>query len=137
MSEMNKASARRYIEAWNNGDAAALDAIVAADYVDHSALPGVPPGLEGEKQAMAVIRTAFPDTNAKVDDQITEGDKVVSRITWQGTQRGEFMGIPATNKSFKAEEIHVVRYEDGVAKEHWGEFDLLGLMQQLGVAPGP
>ena len=85
---------------------------------------------------MTVTRAAFPDTNGKVEDQIAQGDKVVSRITWQGTQRGEFLGIPATNKSFKAGEIHVVRYEDGVAKEHWGVFDLLGLMQQLGVPPG-
>ena len=68
---------------------------------------------------------------------IAEGDRVVVRQTWTGTQRGEFMGMPATGKSVSWGVIDIVRLADGKAAEHWGQMDAMGLMMQLGAIPAP
>jgi steroid delta-isomerase-like uncharacterized protein len=139
--EENKAIARRMYEAFgqavSTGNWAALDAVLAADAIDHNPVPGQGPGLEGVKQVFAVFAAGFPDLHFTVEDMIAEGDKVVSRLTMHGTHRGDFEGIAPTGKSITQTGIDILRLVGGKVIERWGEFDNLGLMQQLGVIPAP
>ena len=79
---------------------------------------------------------AFPDLRMTPEDVLASGDKVVVRVRATGTHEGEFMGVPATGKSIDVQAIDIVRFEDdGLAHEHWGVFDAMTMMQQLGVVP--
>ncbi len=91
--------------------------------------------LDGTKQFFTMFFTAFPDIKATIHEQITEGDKVWSRKTFNGTHQGEFMGIPPTNKPVEINVIDIHRVVDGKIIEHWAVADMLGLMQQLGAIP--
>jgi len=136
--EENKATARMfYEEVVNRGNISVIDKVTAENYVDHTAAPGMPPGREGEKQWFMMLRAAFPDGHTTIDDLIAEGDKVVVRGTMTGTHTGEFMGIPATGKPVEISGIDITRFENGQSTEHWGQWDVAGLMVQLGVAPPP
>jgi steroid delta-isomerase-like uncharacterized protein len=139
MSEENKALVRRFFEEFvTKGDESLVDELIAGDFVDHNPQgPNIAPGREGVKQVFSGRRSAFPDAAVTVDDQVAEGDKVVSRLTITGTNQGEFMGIPATGKSFSMGAVAIFRIEDGKIVERWGETDFMGMMQQLGVVPGP
>jgi steroid delta-isomerase-like uncharacterized protein len=136
-AEVNKAIIRRYRQAHNQNDMAALDEIVAADLITHSQLPNVPPGREGGKMVHQGSLASFPDGKTTTDDLIAGDDKVVERFTFVGTQKGEFLGIPATGKQIKVTGISVFRIANGKIVEHWGENDAMGLMMQLGVLPAP
>jgi steroid delta-isomerase-like uncharacterized protein len=107
------------------------------DFVEHSPQPGIPPDREGLKQLVTVYRTAFPDTQFTVEDLIVEGDKAVVRWTARGTHQQELMGIPPTGKQATVTGIDIYRIKNGMTAEHWGNFDQLGLLQQLGVIPAP
>ena len=138
MSEQNKALYRRVVdEVFTNGYVDLIDELVDPNLVDHSPVPGQEPGLDGLKKMVIIFRTAFPDLRSTVEDLIAEGDKVVGRRTTTGTHQGEFMGIAPTNKRVTISEIHIVRIANGKVVEHWGLSDDLGMMQQLGVIPGP
>jgi len=78
-----------------------------------------------------------PDGQTTIDDIIAEGDKVAVRATMTGTHQGDFMGIPATGKPVTISGIDVTRFHEGQSVEHWGQWDMAALMQQLGVAPPP
>ena len=94
MSEENKALVRRlYDEVLKKGDLGVIDELCSPNLVDHSAPPGVLPGIEGAKQMIGMYRAAFPDLVVSVEDLIAEGDKVVFRLTMRGTHKGELMGI--------------------------------------------
>ena len=81
---------------------------------------------------------AFPDLKVTPEDILTSGDKVIARTRATGTQQGELLGIPATGKSINVQFIDIIRFgDDGLAREHWGVFDTMTMMQQLGVVPGP
>lgn len=128
----------RAVEAFNRGDLAAVDALFAADYVDHDpSRPDLPPGPAGVKQAWAAMRAAFPDLQATIAETVAEGDKVAVRGTIRGTHEGELMGIPPTGKRVTVTLIDVNRIAGGRLVERWAEVDTLGLLQQLGVIPGP
>ena len=139
MSEENKALVRRLFEEFvTKGDESVVNELIAEDYVDHNPpSPNIAPGPEGVKQLFAGRRSAFPDAAVTVEDQVSEGDKVVSRLTITGTHQGEFMGIPATGKSFSMGAVAIFRIEGGKIVERWGESDNIGMMQQLGVVPSP
>ncbi len=92
-------------------------------------------GHEGMKQVMVMLRTAFPDKRYTVHDLIAEGDKVVARWTLNATHKGEYMGIPATNKQVTLNGIYIIRFVDGKQAEWWLEADFFGLMQQLSATP--
>jgi steroid delta-isomerase-like uncharacterized protein len=134
MSEQNKAAIRRWLEEGiNQGNLAALDELVAPNYVYHG--PGMElRGPEALKQLVAVFRTAFPDLHTTIDDMVAEGDKVVTRWTATGTHRGEFMGMAPTGRSMTLPIIVITRFEAGKAVEDWEVYDGLGLMQQLGAS---
>lgn len=79
---------------------------------------------------------AFPDLRFEVQDMLASGDKVVARFRATGTQDGGFMGMPASGRHVDVEGIDIIRFaDDGLAHEHWGLFDALGMMQQLGAIP--
>ena len=84
-----------------------------------------------------MYRAAFPDIHVQIADQFTEDEKVLTRITIQGTHQGHFMGIAPTNKKIEVGALVVTRFKDGQNVEGWAEMDRLGLMQQLGVVPAP
>jgi len=136
-----KALARRVFEENNKGKAAAMavmDELYAADFVVHGSAEGEDiHGLKNVKQSMREYLNAFPDLHYALDDMIVEGDKVVVRCTVTGTHKGEFMGIPPTNKKVKVQAIAIDRVVGGKIVEEWGMSDTLGLMQQLGVVPTP
>ena len=137
-TETNKALSRRYLEeAFNQGKLNVLDEIIAKDHVSTGpgTLPGLPAGPEGDKQLITMYRNAFPDVHFTIDEQIAEGDKVVTRWTGHGTHKGELLGIPATGKSTTVTGIAVDRIVNGKIVENWGLFDQFGMMQQLGVIP--
>jgi steroid delta-isomerase-like uncharacterized protein len=134
----NKAIARRGYEAINQNNPEALDEVAAPDLTDHDPAPGQAPGLEGVKQWFSSMHTAFPDFRMNVEDMIAEGDKVVARVRLSGTHQGEFMGIDATGNRVTIKGIDILRINaDGKIMERWGNFDDLGMMQQLGVMEPP
>ena len=139
MSAQNKSAMRRiYEEVWNQGKFGVLDEVVSTDYVGHLPTPpSAPSGREGLRWLIQMYRTAFPDIHVQVDDQIADGEKVLNRVTIQGTHQGQFMGIAPTNKKVKVGALVVTRFKDGQNVEGWAELDRLGLMQQLGVVPTP
>ena len=122
----------------NAGDIDGFGDQIAEEFVEHEEMPGLEPGKEGVKQMFRMYRAAFPDLRMEVEDVLVSGDKVVARVRATGTQQGEFMGMPATGKSVDVQLIDIIRFgEDGLAREHWGVFDALGMMQQLGAVPTP
>lgn len=134
--EENKATVRMfYDEVVNRGNLSVIDKVTAENFIDHTAAPGRTPGREGEKQWFAMLRAAFPDGHSTIDDMIAEGDLVVVRGTMTGTHTGEFLGIPATGKPVKVSGIDITRFVNGQSVEHWGQWDIMGMMQQLGVTP--
>ena len=138
MSEDNKAAARRFFEAWESGDLDALDDVVAADAVDHDPYnPNGGDGLEGFKRTIAMYREAFPDVRFTVEDQIADGDKVVTRWIARGTHRGELMGFAPTGTESELTGIGIDRFEDGKIVEAWGNWDTLAMMQNIGAIPQP
>ena len=82
-----------------------------------------------------MLRTAFPDIHATIDDILAEGDKVVTRFTMTGTFKGEYMGIAPTGKKITITGILITRWVDGKEVKAWENRDMLGFYQQLGVSP--
>lgn len=134
----NKALCQQfYTEVVNKGNLDMIDQLMSEEFVDHEEFPGMEPGREGCKKFFAMMREAFPDLRFDVQFMLSEGDRVVAYITMSGTQQAEFMGIPASGKSFKTDSIDIIRIVDGKAVEHWGVTDALTMMQQLGASPEP
>jgi len=139
MSEQNKILERRLIEeVWNQGNFAVVDELVAGDYLGHSSTPEAEThGREGYRQFYTGLRQAFPDLQVTVEDQIAEGDRVVTRWTAHGTHEGEFQGIPPTGNQGAITGITIDRIANGKVVECWTNTDNLGLMRLLGVVPAP
>ena len=134
--EENKAVVRRFVEeVFNQGNLAAVDQFLAAEYHDANALPGQEPGREGAKRAFSLYQQVFADLRYTIEEMIAEGDTVVTRVTFRATHRGAFLGIPPTNRQVSVPAVHITRLVDGKIREHWSLMDDLGLMQQLGVVP--
>ena len=129
--EENKTDTRRAIEEfWNQGKIELLDEFWAPNYINHDPTNPEVRDLEGFKQWVIAARAAFPDLNVTIDDLIAEGDKVVTRWTVRGTQKGEFGKIPATGKQVTFTGITISRFADGKTVESWWSDDDLGLVQQ-------
>jgi steroid delta-isomerase-like uncharacterized protein len=136
-TEDNKALARRfYEEGWNKGNLAIFDELLAPNHVLHD--PGFPEpvhGLEAFKQYYTTYSTAFPGNQITVEAYIAEGDTVVSRWTARGSHKGDLMGIPPTGKQVTVAGITINRIANGKIAEDWSNYDMLGMLQQLGVVP--
>jgi predicted ester cyclase len=138
MSDENLAIAKRFFEeVWNEWNESAIDELVAANHEDHSLPPGMPPGVEGLKETIAMYQSANPDNRMTIVDELAQGDRVVTRWTGRGTHTGELTGIPLTGKQVTVTRIEISCMVGGKVVEHWGEFDQMGMMQQLGVVPPP
>lgn len=134
--ESNKALVRRFLEEVpGKGNMAAVDELALPGLMLHVPLPEQTPGAEGMKDIAFVCRNAFPDLKITIEDMIAEGDRVVCRFTTRGTNSGQFMGMPPTGRKIALSGIEIFRIENEKIAEIWGQADLLGLMQQLGVAP--
>ena len=139
-AEQNKQVMRRYTEeVWNKGELNKVGEFVAANHKNHpsASAPDFGQGPQAIGQLVSMYRTAYPDTKLTIEDQIAEGDQVVTRWTAIGTHQGELSGIPATGKQVKVTGIFVDRVMDGKIVESWAEFDALGMMQQIGAIPAP
>ena len=137
--EQNKAMCRKLNEeVFNNGNVDLIDDLLSPDFVDHGELP---PGVANHREALKLMVTmtadAIEDSKMELKDLVAEGDKVAMYQIWSGTHIGEFMGIPATNKSFSVDVFNFVRFENGKMVEHWENVDMMGMMQQLGLMPDP
>jgi steroid delta-isomerase-like uncharacterized protein len=129
---------RRVYELISAGDIDGFGEYLAEDFVEHEETPGLEPSKEGVKQFFHMYRSAFPDLRMEPQDVIVSGDKIVARVRATGTHQGEFMGMSATGKSVDVQLIDIIRFgDDGLAREHWGVFDALAMMQQLGAIPAP
>jgi steroid delta-isomerase-like uncharacterized protein len=136
-AEENKAVSRRVAEeVFNGGNVDLADELYAPDYVLHDpSLPEDLHGPEGIKRYAAMTLGAFPDIRVAVEDQVAEGDKVVSRWTATGTHTGDLMGIPPTGRRVEISGVTINRFSGGKIAEDWYQSDDLGMMQQLGVVP--
>ena len=135
--EENKAIVRRVNdEVWNMGNLEAIDELIADDFV--TTVIGAPEqirGPDGFRDFVLMYRKAFPDLRLTIDDQIAEGETVVTRWTATGTHEGELMGIPPTGKQATTPGININRISRGKLVDGWGIFDQLGLLQQIGAVP--
>ena len=133
MSDAKTVSRRIFEEVWNNKNLAAIDELMAANYVHHDPQsPKFPDGSEGYKQLVNYYLKAFPDSHFTIDLEIQEGDVAVTHWTVRGTQRGDLPTLPATGKTFSVTGISIARIKGGKLVESWNNWDALGLMQQLG-----
>ena len=133
MSTENKNTVRRFFEE----GLIAFDELLDPAFILHDAPPGLPPGIEGCKVIDVMFGTAFPDYKHTIHDLIAEGDKVVARWTFHGTNEGDFQGLPPTGKKVTIPGISVFRLVDGKIMDDWTISDTFGLMQQLGAIPTP
>ena len=132
MSEENKALARRSWEIVNQHNPDLIDEFYTPDLVWHEPDQDIQ-GSEEAKQFVSTFLEAFPNLNVTLEDEIAEGDKVVTRWTIRGTHQGELMGIAPTEEQIELKGITIHRIKGGKIAEEWERYDNLGMMQQLGV----
>ena len=137
--EENKAVVRRQLdELFNKGNLDLAEELLAPDFVEHDpAMPEDLHGIEAFKQYVGGYRSAFPDIHIEVEDQVAEGDRVATRWTGTGTHQGELMGIAPTGNRAEVAGMNISRIEGGKIAESWSNYDVMGMMQQLGVTPSP
>jgi predicted ester cyclase len=139
-AQENKAVYRRWIDAFNDRDKRAEADARAPGYVAHA--PGVPEPLNSDAWAdfiFNVFAGAFPDLRLTIEEIGVGDDTVAARIAFRGTHRGEFQGLPPTDREVAFTSVELNRMENGKVAEHWFEFDQVKLLEQLGlkVIPGP
>lgn len=113
----------------NANDPDAIDRLVAEDYVDHTG--GDESNRDGYRETVLAVREVFPDLHMTVHDTIVQGDKVAARFSVTATHRGEFMGIPATDRKVSWDGIGIIRVVDGKMAERWNVSDMMGLYEQV------
>jgi steroid delta-isomerase-like uncharacterized protein len=128
---------KRLYDLLSAGNVDGFGALIAEDFVDHEELPGLSPTKDGVVAFFKMYLAAFPDLRMVAEDVIAGGDKVVARVRATGTHRGAFTGMPPTGKAINVQMIDIIRFgANGLAVEHWGVFDQMSMLQQLGVVPG-
>jgi steroid delta-isomerase-like uncharacterized protein len=129
----NKELVLSFYAAIDAGDLAAMDTLVAENYIDHSRppFPDLPPGRAGLKRAFEIFQKATPGHHV-IEDQIAEGDKVVTRLRGVGKHEGEIFGIPASGNDLDVKAVAIHRIENGQLAEHWSAMDTGTLLHQLG-----
>jgi steroid delta-isomerase-like uncharacterized protein len=136
MSASSRAVIQRFIEeVLNQKKLDVADEIVAENFVELDPFPGQGPGRQGLKDVLSAFIAGFPDMHWAIEEQIAEGDKVMTRFTWTGTHQGAFMGIPATGKLVKVKGVVIDRVVDGWMVDSRILMDSMGMLQQLGVLP--
>jgi len=127
---------RYYEEALNLGRFDRLDDLLTEEFVSHEELRGIPPTRDGLKQKYTMLRAGFSDFAFTMEDLFSAEDRVAARVTVRGAHDGEFMGRPATGRSFAVTSVGIFRISDGRIAEHWGVFDQLAMLGQLGALGG-
>jgi steroid delta-isomerase-like uncharacterized protein len=128
---------RYYDEVLNAGDLSAIDDLATDGYVENDPFPGQGDGRADLRRRAETLRGAFAPCTFTIEDVVAEGDRVVVRWRSRGTHSGEFLGMPATGRSFDIAGIDIHRVTDGRMAEHWHVVDQLSQLQQLGVLPAP
>jgi steroid delta-isomerase-like uncharacterized protein len=131
-AQTNAALVRESVEALNAGDTERLLAVVAPDIVIHYA--EIPEPLQGREtwlQGFEMMKRAFPDLEAQVDDLVAAEDKVAIRLTLRGTHAGEFQGVPATGRKIRYVSHEFYRVTNGLVAEEWICSDMASLFRQL------
>lgn len=138
-AEEAKALVRKWFDAVDTGDAGVVDRYVSTSYRDHNPppFPGSSHDFDAAKSNFAYALQAFSDFRHEVEQQIAEGDLVVTRVTGFGRHTGDFLGIAPTGKDVQMSGIAIHRVADGKIVEHWAQIDALGLLAQLGVVDLP
>ena len=137
-SEESKAIVLRWFAELDRGNLDIVEELIAEKYVDHNpALPNLPPGRQGVRQYVRILKAAFPDALHVIDDVIADGNKVMTRVTARGTFLGECIGYQPTGRTVEISGIAVHRIENGQLIEHWAHADIAGFMQQLGAGADP
>jgi predicted ester cyclase len=141
MSEENKEKTRRLLEeAFGQGKVEVIDEVLDPDFVcwDPNSESGEIRGADTIKGEIEYFHSAVPDLTYTVEDQVVEGDKVVSRWKARGTHQGEFFGVPGSGRRIEMSGIQIDRFdESGKLIEEWPEYDLLGAMKQMGAISEP
>jgi len=122
-------------KAFNRGDLATIDELVAPNGISHQLSSGMPANRLGFKQWIAMLRTAFPDLQCTIEDEISDGDKIAAHWTLRGTHKGLFLGNTPTNKSIIVKGLIYARIANHQIIENWTMIDQLGVLQQLGLVP--
>lgn len=132
MASRNEEIVRKWIdEGFSRGNLELADQLVHEGFVNHTALQGHTPGLDGLKKAVTALRAAFPDLKVRIDDVVSEGDRVAVRDEIQATHQGPFNGVPATGRKVSVSRISFYKVKDGKIAEAWSQLDMTGLMRQL------
>jgi len=131
----NKAVARRYVAAHAGNERAVLEELLPPDITVYSA--GSPMNRDGLLQSIGMFSAVASDRELAVEDQIAEGDKVLTRCTWRGIHSGSFQGMPPTGRQIAVSAFFMQRILDGRIVEQWFLFDQLSFMRQLGLVPPP
>jgi predicted ester cyclase len=135
-AEANKALIRSYIEEmWNKHQPSAADRFVATNFIEHNLR--LPQGLAGRKQFVTKVLAAFSDYHGELQELVAEGDTVVARVQWTGTQDGPYDGRPATGNKLIFSTADFFRIENGKIAEHWDVVDTLARAVALGLVPPP
>jgi steroid delta-isomerase-like uncharacterized protein len=127
-------------ECFNTGNTAAIDTLLSTDAVDHSEDTSMhlPQGAEGLKQLVKMMRESSPDMRSEIRMMTAEGDLLMAYGTMSGTNSGSMMGMPATNKKYSYDFVDIIKFDkDMKMKEHWGVYDGLKMMTDLGMMGGP
>jgi predicted ester cyclase len=124
---------RTQVEYFGTGREDLAERFVTADYLDHEAPPGTPPGPQGANAVLRWLRGAFADLSYEVLDAFADRDRVAVRLITRGTHTGEFQGKAPTGRHFEIEAIHLYRIRDGKVAEHWAKRDDIALASQLGL----
>ncbi len=136
-TEQNKALVRRLFEQSDNHNGELPPDLFAPDYIYHFPASPEPLPYQGHVQMARMFYAAFPNLQHSIEDQIAEGDRVVTRITIRGAHQGELMGMPPTGKQIIVTAISIDRIVNGKIVEEWVNSDVLGMLQQLGAVPMP
>ena len=135
-TERNKQIVRTFFEKGpSGGDIAAADALLAPDLSLHVPLPLPATGIEAMNAVITSCRAAFGGLTVTIEDMVAEGDRVACRFTARGVHTGEFMGVPPTKREIVMTGIEIFRIKNGKIAEIWGEANLIGLAQQIGIIP--
>jgi steroid delta-isomerase-like uncharacterized protein len=136
-TEENQAIVLRWFAELDRGNLDIVDELIAEEYVDHNpALPDLPPGREGVRQYVRILKEAFPDAVHIIEDVTAEGDKVMTRVSARGSFLGACLGYQPNGKMVEITGSAVHRLENGKLMEHWAQVDMAGFMRQIGALPG-
>jgi len=131
----NKQAVRRMMKAFNTGDLSIVDELLAPSHKDLTPFPGTGPSAEGLKKQIAHIRQAFPDVKFTIEKMVAEGETVAFRWKMVGSQKGEFLGNPASNKKIEHFGNDIVTFRRGKMIEHRSTDDHLELVAKCGHEP--